>query len=207
MANERSIGTFKKALDKLGNFRTKMQDEIIDDVRQKKAEDWMEDKARRKKEADKNYAWQEAMRKGRGMEVPEPYVEETPDVPEIDTKVVDLPKEDENEKELIVEHNDEEEPTDDSTIVEPTPQETNEELENFDESEVVEPPTEENQKTLRMKKRWQKHRLWLKTIWKDTEFRKIGKIGLQNRKQTVLKPSWIIVKEQKMKSLKNRKST
>lgn len=143
MANERSIGTFKKALDKLGNFRTKMQDEIIDDVRQKKAEDWMEDKAQRKKEADKNYAWQEAMRKGRGMEVPEPYVEETPDVPEIDTKVVDLPKEDENEKELIVEHNDEEEPKDDSTVVEPTPQETNAELENFDESEVVDPPEEE----------------------------------------------------------------
>lgn len=143
MANERSIGKFKQILDKLGNFRTKMQDEIIDDVRQKKAEDWMEDKAQRKKEADKNYAWQEAMRKGRGMEVPEPYVEETPDVPETDTKVVDLPEEDENEKELIVEHNDEEEPTDDSTIVEPTPQETNEELENFDESEVVDPPEEE----------------------------------------------------------------
>ena len=148
MANERSIGTFKKALDKLGNFRTKMQDEIIDDVRQKKAEDWMEDKARRKKEADKNYAWQEAMRKGRGMDVPEPYVEEAqeePDVPEIDTKVVDLPKEDENEKELIVEHNDEEpEETDDTTVAEPIPQEENAELENFDESEVVEPPTEEN---------------------------------------------------------------
>lgn len=148
MANERSIGTFKKALDKLGNFRTKMQDEIIDDVRQKKAEDWMEDKARRKKEADKNYAWQEAMRKGRGMEVPEPYVEETqeePDAPETDTKVVDLPKEDENEKELIVEHNDEEpEETDDTTVAEPIPQEENAELENFDESEVVEPPTEEN---------------------------------------------------------------
>ena len=144
MANERSIGTFKKALDKLGNFRTKMQDEIIDDVRQKKAEDWMEDKAQRKKEADKNYAWQEAMRKGRGMEVPEPYVEETPDVPEIDTKVVDLPKEDENEKELIVEHNDTTTEPSDTTVAEPIPQEENAELENFDESEVVEPPTEEN---------------------------------------------------------------
>lgn len=145
MANERSIGKFKQALNKLGNFRTKMQDEIIDDVRQKKAEDWMEDKAQRKKEADKNYAWQEAMRKGRGMEVPEPYVEETPDVPEIDTKVVDLPEEDENEKELIVEHNDEEpEETDDTTVAEPIPQEENAELGNFDESEVVEPPTEEN---------------------------------------------------------------
>ena len=68
---------------------------------------------------------------------------EEQEVPKIDTKVVDLPKEDENEKELIVEHNDEEEPTDDSTIAEPTPQETNEELENFDESEVVDPPEEE----------------------------------------------------------------
>lgn len=69
-------------------------------------------------------------------------------VPEIDTKVVDLPKEDENEKELIVEHN---EPTTETTtepsgttIAEPAPQEENSELENFDESEVVEPPTEEN---------------------------------------------------------------
>lgn len=81
-------------------------------------------------------------------------------VPEIDTKVVDLPKEDENEKELIVEHNDTAsepatepatEPSDttvaepsDKTIAEPAPQEENAELENFDESEVVEPPTEEN---------------------------------------------------------------
>lgn len=69
-------------------------------------------------------------------------------VPEIDTKVVDLPKEDENEKELIVEHNDTStepmaEPSD-TTIAEPTPQKGNAELENFDESEVVEPPTEEN---------------------------------------------------------------
>lgn len=81
-------------------------------------------------------------------------------VPEIDTKVVDLPKEDENEKELIVEHNDTAteptvepttEPSDmtvaepsDKTIAEPAPQEENIELENFDESEVIEPPTEEN---------------------------------------------------------------
>lgn len=73
-------------------------------------------------------------------------------VPEIDTKVVDLPKEDENEKELIVEHNDTStepaaEPTtepSDTTIAEPAPQEENAELENFDESEVIEPPTEEN---------------------------------------------------------------
>ncbi len=81
-------------------------------------------------------------------------------VPEIDTKVVDLPKEDENEKELIVEHNDTAtepttepttEPSDttiaepsDKTVVEPAPQEENTELENFDESEVIEPPTEEN---------------------------------------------------------------
>ena len=77
-------------------------------------------------------------------------------VPEIDTKVVDLPKEDENEKELIVKHNDTTtepatEPSDmtvvepsDKTIAEPSPQEENTELENFDESEVVEPPTEEN---------------------------------------------------------------
>jgi hypothetical protein len=77
-------------------------------------------------------------------------------VPEIDTKVVDLPKEDENEKELIIEHNDTTtapvtEPSDmtvaepsDKTIAEPAPQEENAELENFDESEVVEPPTEEN---------------------------------------------------------------
>lgn len=66
---------------------------------------------------------------------------EEPEVPEIDTKVVDLPKEDENEKELIVEHN--EEPTD-KTIAEPTPEEDNSELESFNEEEVVEPPTEEN---------------------------------------------------------------
>ena len=144
MANERSIGKFKKALDKLGNFRKKMQDEIIDDVRQKKTEDWMEEKAQRKKEADKNYAWQEAMRKGRGMEVPEPYVEETPDVPEIDTKVVDLPKEDENEKELIVEHNDTATEPSDTTVAEPVSQEENAELENFDENEVIDSPTEEN---------------------------------------------------------------
>lgn len=77
-------------------------------------------------------------------------------VPEIDTKVVDLPKEDENEKELIVKHNDTTtepatEPSDmtvvepsDKTIAEPSPQEENTELENFDESEVIEPPTEEN---------------------------------------------------------------
>lgn len=143
MANERSIGKFKQALDKLGNFRTKMQDEIIDDVRQKKEDEFKTQQSENRKKADNELAWQEAMRKGRGMEVPEPYVEETPDVPEIDTKVVDLPKEDENEKELIVEHNDEEEPIDDSTIVEPTPQETNEELENFDEREVVDPPEEE----------------------------------------------------------------
>lgn len=73
-------------------------------------------------------------------------------VPEIDTKVVDLPKEDENEKELIIEHNDTAtEPSDktiaepnDMTVAEPAPQEENAELENFDESEVVEPPTEEN---------------------------------------------------------------
>lgn len=77
-------------------------------------------------------------------------------VPEIDTKVVDLPKEDENEKELIVQHNDTtsepvtapaSEPTtapSDTTIAEPVPQGENAELENFDESEVVEPPAEEN---------------------------------------------------------------
>lgn len=72
-------------------------------------------------------------------------------VPEIDTKVVDLPKEDENEKELIIEHNDTTTEPDttiaepnDTTVVEPAPQEENAELENFDESEVVEPPTEEN---------------------------------------------------------------
>ncbi len=50
-------------------------------------------------------------------------------VPEIDTKVVDLPKEDENEKELLVEHNNTAtEPTtepSDTTIAEPTPQEEN----------------------------------------------------------------------------------
>lgn len=66
------------------------------------------------------------------------------DVPEIDTKVVDLPKEDENEKELIVEHNDTTTEPSDTTVAEPMPQEENAELENFDESEVVEPPTEEN---------------------------------------------------------------
>ena len=65
-------------------------------------------------------------------------------VPEIDTKVVDLPKEDENEKELIVEHNDTTTEPNDTTIAEPMPQEENAELGNFDESEVVEPPTEEN---------------------------------------------------------------
>lgn len=69
---------------------------------------------------------------------------EEPEVPEIDTKVVDLPKEDENEKELIVEHNDTVTEPNDTTIAEPSPQEENTELENFDESEVVEPPTEEN---------------------------------------------------------------
>lgn len=71
-----------------------------------------------------------------------------PEVPEIDTKVVDLPKEDKNEKELIVEHNDTAtepatEPSD-TTIAEPPSQEENIELEGFDESEVIEPPTEEN---------------------------------------------------------------
>lgn len=67
-----------------------------------------------------------------------------PEVPEIDTKVVDLPKEDENEKELIVEHNDATINPSDTTVVEPTPQEENAELENFDESKVLDPPTEEN---------------------------------------------------------------
>lgn len=147
MANERSIGTFKKALDKLGNFRTKMQDEIINDVREKKEDEFKAQQSENRKKADNKLAWQTAMRKGRGMEVPEPYVEETPDVPEIDTKVVDLPKEDENEKELIVEHNDTAtEPTtepNDTTVAEPIPQEENAELENFDESEVVDPPEEE----------------------------------------------------------------
>lgn len=66
------------------------------------------------------------------------------DVPEIDTKVVDLPKEDKNEKELIVEHNDPTTEPSGTTIAEPVPQEENAELENFDESEVVDPPTEEN---------------------------------------------------------------
>ena len=65
-------------------------------------------------------------------------------VPEIDTKVTDLPKEDENEKELIVEHNDTVTEPSDTTVAESTPQEENTELKNFDESEVVEPPTEEN---------------------------------------------------------------
>ena len=144
MANERSIGKFKQALDKLGNFRTKMQDEIINDVREKKEDEFKAQQAENRKKADNELAWQTAMRKGRGMEVPEPYVEEAPDVPEIDTKVVDLPKEDENEKELIVEHNDIPTEPSDKTIAEPAPQEENTELENFDESEVVEPPTEEN---------------------------------------------------------------
>ena len=150
MANERSIGKFQKALDKLGNFRTKMQDEIINDVREKKEDEFKAQQSENRKKADNELAWQTAMRKGRGMEVPEPYVEEEPDVPEIDTKVVDLPKEDENEKELIIEHNDTAtEPTtepmtepNDTTVAEPIPQEENAELENFDESEVVDPSEE-----------------------------------------------------------------
>lgn len=55
------------------------------------------------------------------------------DVPEIDTEVVDLPKENENEKELVIDHND----SADKTVVEPLM--AYDEPEIFDDMEVIDP--------------------------------------------------------------------
>lgn len=99
-----------KIKEKTNNARAKMQDEIIQDVREQKNDEFKSNMAQNRQAKDNLLNWQSMLRKGRKTEVPEEYVEEEEiDVPEVETHVEDLPKEDINEKELIVEHPQEEE--------------------------------------------------------------------------------------------------
>lgn len=70
------------------------------------------------------------------MESIEP--QEEPNVPEIETSVVDLPQEDENEKEIVVDHNPEEEPVEDELLEEPNAEEPKVE-EPFEDLQLEEP--------------------------------------------------------------------
>lgn len=88
-----------KSLQKLGGY--------INDIKQNRnAKKELEKMAERNKalKANKNVSdWQYFSNKGKGLEVPDPYKEKI-DVPEVESHVEDLPEEDVNEKELIVEH-------------------------------------------------------------------------------------------------------
>lgn len=96
------MGVFKNALERITNpFNNQYgEDEREVDLKEamspKQYADYMEEQKR---------AWGQDSKENESL-----------DVPEIETEVVDLPKEDENEKELVVEHTDENEPTGEETI-------------------------------------------------------------------------------------------
>ena len=105
-----------KIKEKTNNARAKMQDEIIQDVKEQRNDEFKSDMAQNRQAKDNLLNWQSMLRKGRKTEVPEEYVEEEIDVPEVESHVEDLPDEDINEKELIVEHPQEEEILQEDTL-------------------------------------------------------------------------------------------
>lgn len=92
MALKRFGDMAKNAVDK---WRNKMTDSMVNDVKDLRtdqdAEKAIQQMAADKKKADNKAMWDKYRRAGEKI-----------DVPEFDAKVVDLPKEDENEKEIVV---------------------------------------------------------------------------------------------------------
>ena len=134
-------GFFKKALEKFNNakqtlnepgtnyertplFKKDLEDfqKDLKDLRKEQFDDKMgEEKNKAFQKRMNQEEWNRMLKKGRGIEVPE-----------IETETIDLPEEDENEKEIIVDND----PTqvEDKTIVEDTPLE-----EPIEEPDVVDP--------------------------------------------------------------------
>lgn len=100
---------FKNAVNKLKAAKQKGVDELIGDVKDLRKEQFNDEMNREKNAAFKdrmnNEEWNRMLKRGKNTDVPEPYEEEPVDVPEIESQVVDLPEEEPEEKEIVVDHN------------------------------------------------------------------------------------------------------
>lgn len=83
------FGDMLKSTD--NKLRNKITDSLVNDVKDLRNDEFKSQMAADKKKADNQAQWDKYKRAGEKI-----------DIPEFDAKVVDLPKEDENEKEIVV---------------------------------------------------------------------------------------------------------
>lgn len=100
---------FKNAVNKLKAAKQSGVNELIGDVKDLRKEQFNDEMNKEKNAAFKdrmnNEEWNRMLKRGKNTDVPDPYEEEPVDVPEIESQVVDLPEEEPEEKEIVVDHN------------------------------------------------------------------------------------------------------